>query len=103
MNTTASPQTTCPKCHGTGTITRFLDYKGGVCFDCGGSGHVAVARGHRRGLSALGKARIAAEQAIETREGVREALAQLEELQIGWGEAHYQLAHKLHDIINATI
>ena len=28
----------CAKCDGTGIVRRFLDHKGGVCFDCGGTG-----------------------------------------------------------------
>lgn len=32
----------CPKCSGTGIVDRFLDYEGGVCFDCNGTGALAV-------------------------------------------------------------
>ena len=36
-------QASCPKCSGTGTISRFLDFHGGICFDCGGVGTITVA------------------------------------------------------------
>ena len=31
----------CPKCAGTGIVSRFLDYKSGECFDCNGTGRMA--------------------------------------------------------------
>lgn len=40
MNTTQ--RVACPKCSGTGTVTRFLDHDGGVCYDCGGKGTIAA-------------------------------------------------------------
>lgn len=33
----------CPKCAGTGIITRFLDFHGGECFDCKGTGTLTIA------------------------------------------------------------
>lgn len=33
----------CPKCAGTGIVSRFLDHDGGVCYDCTGTGTIATA------------------------------------------------------------
>lgn len=32
----------CPKCQGTGIVSRFLDHDGGVCYDCSGVGTIAA-------------------------------------------------------------
>lgn len=41
--TTTKPQTTaCPKCSGTGVVATYLHVKEGVCFDCDGTGTVAL-------------------------------------------------------------
>ena len=41
MNTKSARRINCHKCSGTGTVERFLDYEGGVCFDCNGTGKIA--------------------------------------------------------------
>jgi DnaJ-class molecular chaperone len=46
MTTTTRPATrrvACPKCAGTGTVSRFLDHDGGVCYDCNGAGTIPTA------------------------------------------------------------
>lgn len=35
-------QVTCPKCSGTGIVERFGHVKGGVCFDCNGTGKLTA-------------------------------------------------------------
>lgn len=43
MRTSTSPArrtVACPKCAGTGIVSRFLDYQGGECFACNGTGRV---------------------------------------------------------------
>src|SRR5690606_16423315 len=45
MNTTPARKINCHKCSGTGTVERFLDYEGGICFDCNGTGRIAHVSG----------------------------------------------------------
>lgn len=92
----------CPKCGGTGTVSRFLDYKGGVCFDCNGAGEVADvvapsrvrARLRRDAARRVGQA-VAAGEAVPA--DVRaEALAYFEALgPASWGEADYAARNAL--------
>jgi hypothetical protein len=37
-----TPESTCPRCHGKGTIPKFMHVKEGVCFRCKGSGREAI-------------------------------------------------------------
>ena len=51
MRTNTSPAArtiACPKCAGTGIVSRFLDYKGGECFDCNGTGHMTYVAASRK-------------------------------------------------------
>lgn len=95
---TKTRTTQCPKCSGTGTVARFLDYKAGVCFDCNGAGTIAAIA--RRGRTPLGNARILGAAALEAGDATAaaDALAALKDLQLGWGESDYALARQLGEV-----
>ena len=42
MPNTATQTAACAKCHGTGFVAAYAHIKNGVCFDCDGTGQVAV-------------------------------------------------------------
>ena len=50
MNTKPARKINCHKCSGTGTVERFLDHEGGVCFDCNGTGRIAHVAGSKSKL-----------------------------------------------------
>ena len=47
MNTKPARKIICRKCNGTGTVERFLDHDGGVCYDCNGEGKIAYVAGSK--------------------------------------------------------
>lgn len=63
-------QIQCPKCAGTGVVSAFLDYKGGACFDCNGSGVLAVRSPRVGAVSSLRSARLIGDAAMADRSSV---------------------------------
>jgi DnaJ-class molecular chaperone len=108
MRTNTSPATrptaACPKCAGTGVVSRFLDYKGGVCFDCGGTGRVEAPAS--TAVTTLSTARKVGDMARTdattiTAETATAALAALTEYGMHrWGTNDYHRQRALLAIVN---